>query len=866
MAWLDRFWNVLRPGRLQRDLERELRFHVAERIDELREQGFPPAEANRLARLQFGGLDRQLERTRDMDIHERLQSILRNLRYAFRSLAKTPGFALTVVLTLALGIGANSAVFSAIDAVLLRPLPFPQGDRLMRIQQQTRRGTTPPVAPTRLEDWNRLSTAFSSISGYYTEDVSDASGQLPEKIKRAWVAPRFLETLGIAPLLGRDFTPEEQHFGGPDAVLISDALWRRRFGGDPHAIGKSLRLTPTPFRIVGVLPANFAIPSRDVDVWCLSAPDAPFAQDRQETWFTVLGRLKPGVTMAEARANLAAVQQGLGERYPKTDARFSILIQPLKEVTVGGVRKSLWLLFGSVTLLLLIACTNIAALLLARSAGRGHETSVRFSLGASRASVAAQMLTEVLVLAFAGAVLGLAVAAEASEVFRALARDLPRLDEIRLNGAIVLYSLVCALTVTFVAGLVPAIHGTRRSLASSLAGGGRAQVSGRRPLQFLLVGVQVALAATLLAGAGLLLRSFQELARVSPGFDPQHVLTFQISASWGETNDRRASHQRTARILEGLRALPGVEVATAAMSLPGVPNDYPTELKITEGRAESEPKMIAESRGVNSAYFDALHIPILSGQLCDENVDHSTVMVNRRFVSLYFEGQSPIGHHLIVPNNAYFLPAEVTGVVGDARESGMDREPPPTVYWCGTAIQPGMYFLVRTHGDPAALAGAVRRRIHDLAPARSVYDLTPLTSQLSDAYAENRLRTVLLVCFAVTAIALASLGLYGTLSYLVNLRRREVALRIALGAARTQVVRQFLSQGLIVSALGCLAGLALALALGRLIAGMLYGVSIADAATFAGVTAIVLAVAAAASLRPSIRAARVEPMQALREE
>jgi putative ABC transport system permease protein len=675
----------------------------------------------------------------------------------------------------------------------------------------------------RLEDWNRLNSTFQAITGYYSENTSETSGELPEKLKRAWVAPRFLQVLQIAPTLGRDFSTEEERFGGPNAVLISDRLWRRRFGGNPEAVGKTLRVPRSGFVIVGVMPASFQFPDRDVDLWSPSPADAPYAQSRELTWYTAIGRLKPGVTLAEARANLAAVQANLGRQYPKTDAMISAALKPLKEATVGGVGKSLWLLFGSVSLLLLIACTNIAALLLSRAAARQHETSVRFSLGASRASVAGQLLTEVLVLAVAGAALGLLLAAGASQVFRALAKDLPRIEEIGLNGSIVIYSLACAVVVTLLCGIFPAIRGTRRSLSVSLAQGGRSQVAGRNPVQFLLVGVQVALAVILLASAGLLLRSFEELGRVAPGFDPQRVLTFHISTTWGETNDWKGAKQRTERILGGVRSAPGIEAAATAISLPGVPSQYQIELKTTEGRAESEPKMFAQGRWVTPEYFATLRIPILAGELCRGEPGTATAMVNRSFANLYLNGSAAIGRHLVQPSNPYLAAAEIHGIVGDARETGLDREAPPTAYWCAGTIQPGTFFLIRTRGEPNSMAGTIRRKIHELEPQRAVYDLTPLTGHISDAYAENRLRTILLTFFALTAIALASVGLYGTLSYLVNVRKREVALRLALGALRVQVVRQFLGQGLRVVVLGSITGLVLAAAFARMLAAMLYG-------------------------------------------
>jgi len=866
MAWRGRLRNLLRPGRLHRDLERELSSHIAERADDLRDSGMSAGEALLAARRQFGNYTANVERTRDMDINLWLESIFKNLRLSLRALRRTPGFTITVILTLALGIGANSAVFSAIDAILLRPLPFPEADRLVNLDQVVPNQPQPMVAPTRLEDWNRLNRTFRAISGYYTEDESETSGDLPEKLRMAIVAPRFLEVWGVAPVIGRGFSPQEEHFGGPPALLISDRLWRRRFGADPKVVGRMLRFGRSGTPIIGVLPPSFIFPERGVDLWIVGPPDAPYAQDRSSTWYTTIGRLKPGVTLAAARANMAAVQANLGRQYPKTDARITLKIEPMKEMAVMGVKRSLWILFGSVTLLLLIACTNVTALLLSRAAQRRRELTVRFSLGASRLAVAAQLFTEVLLLAVTGAVLGLALAAGTSSVFRKLAAELPRVDEIALDWRIVLYSLACAIGVTLICGILPAIRGTRRDLAVSLAQAGRSQVGGRNPAQLALVGVQVALAVSLLAGAGLLIRSFQELGRVAPGFDPSRILTFHINISWGETGDQKVASEKTQRIVDGIRNTPGVEAAAAAYALPGTQSSYPLELKLVEGRAESEPKMIAESRAVNSTYFETLRIPLLAGEVCRDGGGTSGVLLNRSFVNAYMREQTVIGRHLAVIGNSFYQAAEIRGVVGDARESGLESAPVPTAYFCYSGIQPGMYFLARTRGDPSSMAEPIRRRLHELEPLRSVYDITPLTQQISGAYAENRLRTILLSFFAATAILLACVGLYGTLSYLVNVRQREVGLRLALGALRTQIVRQFLLQGLRTSILGCAGGLALAAVFSRLLKGMLFGVSATDSATLAAVIGLVLGVSVVASLLPAVRAARLEPMQVLRDE
>lgn len=878
--------NPFRKRSLDPQYDSELRFHIEKLREENIAAGMTPEEARRRAVLEFGGAEQIKEELRDVQRILILETTVKNFRWALRFVRKSPSFSIVVILTLALGIGANSAVFSAIDAVLLRPLPFPEGDQLMSLHQYNPKVKTPQtqLAPVRLEDWNRLNSTFQAIAGYYTEPGSETSGALPEKVTEAFVTRRFLQVFGVAPALGRDFAPEEERFGGPHALLISDRFWRGRFGGDPNILGKNLRINGYSGSIVGVMPASFGFPSREVDIWTSVPTDAPYAQDRGSTWYRTIGRLKPGVTMEQARANLATVQTQLGKQYPKTDADLTPGIAPLKETTIGGVRSSLWMLFGAVSLLLLIACTNIVALLLARGAQRQHEISVRRSLGASRSLVAWQLLTESFVLALAGAVVGLFVAGAASNVFRSLAKDLPRVEEIHLDARIVVYTLVCSVLATLLCGLLPAIRGTRGALSGALAQASRSQVSTRTPLQWFLVGVQVALAVTLLGGAGLLLRSLRALGHVSPGFEASHVLTFHISGSWGETADMNGLTQRIDRIIETLRNTPGAQAAASSAELPGVPTEFQTELKFAEGPGDPEQKIVAESRFVSPGYFSTMQIPQLAGEPCQDpkfvvtpgapggvriEPNSITVLVNHSFANTYLPGSNIIGRHLQVLGNAFLRPedaGEVRGIVGDAREEGLNREPSPTVYWCISAPEPDPYYLVRTHAEPMAMAETIRKEIHEIEPARSVFDIIPLEEHLSDAFAENRLRTILLAFFAVTAVSLACIGLYGTLSYSVTVRRREVGLRLALGALQGQIVKQFLLQGLAVTFLGCLAGWGLSAAFARVLSGMLYGVSPSDAATLFSVVALMMLVAAFAALIPSLRAAHVDPMQVLREE
>jgi len=863
---MPRWKNPFRT-RNDEDYDKEIAFHVDELTQANVSRGMKPAEARRQAILEFGGREQVKQQLREVHSSRLLTSLGFNLKSAWRFARRSPSFSIAIILILAFAVGANSAVFSAMDAVVLRPLPFPRADELILLGQHDvkNRDANRFVAPVRLEDWNRMNSTFQSISGYYMDDLSETSGPLPEKVTEALVAPRFPRVIGVSPILGRNFTPEEETWGGPAVVMISYGFWQRRFHGSPDALNQKVHVGGFSSSIVGVMPPSFAFPNRDVDLWAPSAPDAPFAQRRDSTWFTVIGRLKPAVTLAEASADLATVQTQLGAQFPKTDHDLIVQTTPLKETVVGGVRDSMWLLYGSVSLLLLIACSNIAALLLARTADREHEISVRFSLGASRSAIVTQILAEVLALATAGALLGLLVAAGAARAFHLLSNQLPRAEEITLNWRIVAYSLACAVGTTILCGLVPAIRGTRRQLAHSLAQTSRRQVSRHSPLQWTLVAVQIMLAVTLLTGAGLLLRSLNELSHVSAGFEPSHVLTFQITGSWGETAEMKTLVQRIDRTLDGLRSLPGVDAAATSGMLPGIPALYQFEFKV-DGRLDPNRKVLADSRYVSAGYFQTMQIPVLVGETCKQGAS-SDVVVNHSFADRYLSGTTPIGHQLQGASYNDFRPqGAIRGVVADAREEGLNTQPVPTVYSCFTAPNPFPNYLVRTRGNPSEMAEAIRRRVHELEPSRSVYGITPLQGHLDEVSFENRLRTLLLAVFAGSAVLLACIGIYGTLNYLGRLRQREVGMRLALGALPRQIVTRFLLQGLRVTGIGCAAGLVLSLVVTRLIDSMLYGVSTLDPATYGSVLLLILLVATAASLIPAWRASRIELVQVLREE
>jgi predicted permease len=555
-------------------------------------------------------------------------------------------------------------------------------------------------------------------------------------------------------------------------------------------------------------------------------------------------------------------------QYPATDAQLTVAVRSLAADLVGGISASLWLLFGSATILLVIACVNIAGLMLVRTMDRRHELAIRAALGASSRTLAAQLAIEAGVIAIAGTLIGLTIASGVSRLAPLYAARLPRLDEMRIDWRVTLYTVGVTSAVTLMCSLIPARRVLRRQTNELGGGATHTQVSGRGRLQWMLAGAQVALAVVLLVSGGLLLRSIQKLAQVLPGFDPSHIVTFHVSGSYAETVDFPRLTARINRTLDALRAMPGVEAAATAAALPGVPGRFLTELTLAEGRAETEPRLVADSRYVAESYFDTLRIPVLAGERCHQTSPAAiqSAVVNRAFARTYFGDLSPIGYHLKLSGFGAPGPVVIQGVVGDAREQGLDRAPSPTVYWCFAAPGPAPFFLVRTAISSDVLAETLRRKLKELESTRAVFGIAPLTAQLDAAYSESRLRAIGLVAFAAVAIILACVGVYGTLSYLVASRRREVGLRLALGATRGRIVRRFFGHGMAVSSAACVVGLAASLLITRWLSSMVYGISPRDPATLIAVIILVLAGAAAASLVPSARAAHVEPMDVLRSE
>jgi predicted permease len=820
-----------------------------------------------VARRTFGNTALLLEDSSAIWGWPRLEGWLRDFRYAIRVLFRRPAFTATVVITLALGIGASSTIFSLINTILLRPLPYPNAARLVAVHEMKpgENEMRTPVSPGRLEDWYRLNNAFVALAGSYGDMLTDHTGAVPERLDAAFVSPRFFAVMAAPPELGRTFTPEEERAGGPAAVVISDGFWKRRFSSDPGVLGRSLRLMDGSYVIVGVMPASFQYPTPATELWMSRRAEVAMFRMREARFYNCVGLSKPGVTLEQARSDLAAVQQRLGAQYPTTDAGWSIALDPLKDELVGHVRAGLWLLLGSVSVLLAIACANVACLLLARLNSRAAEISTRCSLGAGRSAIGRQLFVEGLVYAFAGGLVGMATAFAAINVLRAQLADLPRITELtvdaRLLGAVVGISVLAAVLFS----LAPILQTFRSDLAGLIIRGGRGIAGGRQRLPRILVSAQFGLAAALLIGAGLFLRSLANLQETPLGFRYDDVLTLRISASSSEAPSQTI--QRQQRIFQSLSSLPGVTAVSMTSGLPGVSPAWPREFEI-EGEASPGGKLrFATWRIVTAEYFQTAGIPILDGRTCRMSSDPRTpfeALVNRSFAERYFMGRNPLGHNILRGPQGE-QPARIVGVVANAREDGYGVPPQPLIYACGfLRYWPDSDYLLKAR-NPAALANPARAAIHSIEPGRAVYAVRPLSQALGAALSQVRFRTAVVSLFSLLALTLAAIGLYGVMAYMVSQRTRDIGVRMALGARPAQIVGSLLRSAGVLAGAGAALGTALAAGAYRMLGALLYGVGSFDAGTYLTAIGVLLAVALVATLIPSRRALSIDPTQALRE-
>lgn len=791
-------------------------------------------------------------------------------RASFRQLRRRPAFALTALLLLALGIGINTTIFSIVETVLLKPLPYPSADRLVYLFEAdpAKHEKVSLAAPVRLEDWNRLNGAFAAIAGYYSDSVTDTSAKLPERLAALRVSPRYFAVYETKPLLGRTFSHQEETPGGPPAAVISYRFWARRFGKSPSAIGRRLTLGNNGYTIVGVMPATFG--SSTVDLW-LSSPIGPeLARARDARFYVGIGRMKPYVTLQQAQDDLARVQRELGEQHPQTDKNWSAIVNGMKERIVGDRGRSVWFTFSATGLLLLLACANIAGLLLGHIYRRERELAIRASLGATRFQIVATILREIALIAIAGVSLGTLLSVWGVALAANAFATLPRISELVLDWRSVLFASVLGVLVLLLIGLIPTLQATPSHLAEVLSRGGRTQVGGRHGFQRMLLVAQFALTVVLLSCAGLLLRSYYRLTNVQTGFNAANVLTFRVGAEWSE--DRGAIGRLQTQILSELNRLPNVQAAGITNFLPtdDATLRYQYEIAGLPG-TEASRSYTAGSRTVSSGYLSALQIPLFSGATCP-SIERGrnkppTALVNRAFVKDFSHGQNLVGKHIRVLGVGVNTPSEIVGIIGDVREDSFRTPAVPYVYMCSVAGGwPDPQYVVRTRGDARGQAGTIRNIVHRLAPDRAVFEVQTMQDHVEAALDQPRLTTQLLMLFALGALVLAAFGLYSLTTLLVTARTREIGTRIALGARSAQILAEVLAGAGKLLAAGLAIGLVLAIATAAVLRSVLFGVYFADPMTLAGVGIVLAAVCFLATLLPAFRAASTDPIEALRFE
>ncbi|HEX7049888.1 MAG TPA: ABC transporter permease [Longimicrobiales bacterium] len=804
--------------------------------------------------------------------------LLQDLRYAFRSLRRTPGFTAVAVLTLALGIGGNTAIFSVVDGVLLEPLPFAEPERLVRVLHRAPENgfavTPGAFSPQDFEDLKRDNVVYERLAGYYfvpgqSETILVGGGE-PRELETAFVSAEFFAALGVPPALGRVPGADENVPGADRVVVLSDGFWRRRFGSDPGVVGRTLSLDGESFTVIGVMPPSFDFPSPETEIWVplslIGEDDIPHVRGLR--WIAALGRLAPGATIETATSATNTVLRRLESAYPETNEGWgSATVVPLRESLVGEVRPALLVLLGAVALVLLIACANLANLLLARGNARSRELAIRAALGAGRSRVVRQLLTESVALALAGGGVGLALAFWGVDAFVSLsAGTIPRPDAIRLDARVIGFTLAVSVLTGVVFGLVPSLTASRVDVGEALKEGGRGTAGGRRHgMRRLFVVAETALAVVLLAGAGLLIRSFWNLTRVDPGFSSENVLTLSLSTpSEIAQGDRRNVYRR--EILDRVANLPGVLAVGASKTIPLRGGGEPFSFSLP-GRTDAS-SITPESGGfiVSSGYFRALGIPLVRGRVftaADETNGAPVVIVNQAMARRYWPGEDPVGKSLGSGESEF----RIVGVVGDVRNDGIAQAPGPAVYVpMYLAPRSSMKLFVRTATDPVRLAGAIRRAIWDVSPDQPISGVTTMQRVVSDTVARPRFLMLLLGSFSGLALILAALGVYGVIAYTVSRRTYEVGILIALGATRGDVLRLIIVQGIAPALAGLAVGIVAALALTRILSSLLYGVDPADPATFAGVALVLAAVTLIAVHLPAHRAADVDPMVALREQ
>jgi len=882
MSLARRIANLFSRSRIQREIDAELHSHIEMRTADNIANGMSPDAARRDALLRFGNPTAITERTASADTALTLASIAGDIRFAARQLARSPGFAWTSILTLALGIGACTAIFSAIKPILIDPLPYPHARQLMMLREMGPGRGPRAVNFATFHGLSERTQTFSSLAVMRAWEPAMTSADRPERLEGQRVSSDYFRTLGIAPILGRDFTADDDRFQGPNNVILSDTLWRRHFSADPAIIGRQVRLNDTLFTVIGVMPPTFQnMLASDAELWAPLQYNPALPVDGRE-WghhLRMIGRLRSGVENTQAIGELHTILQTLGQQnaagYNRTGGVPSgMVVNPLQKALTSGVRPALFAVLGAVFLVMLIACVNVANLLLARGSQRRAEFALRAALGAARSRVVRQLLTETILLATIGAVLGIAVAAAALRALIALSPPgLPQVHAMTIDPAALLFALAIAAIVGIILGLVPAFQLSREDLNTGMRQASRATAGARQWARRALVVSEISLAAVLLVGTGLLLRSMQHLFAVDPGFDSTHVLTMQVQTS-GRRFDTDAARVRFfADALDRVRHLPGVISAgfTTQLPLSGDGDVYGMELQ-GESAVQQTPAL---RYAVTPGYIETMHIPLVRGRLLN---DHDiagaspAVLIDQSLADLKFPHQDPIGNLVRVGPDAGSTArpwATIVGVLGDVKQTSLSIGGEqafyiPTAQWSWTDA--AQTLVLRTQGDPAALVANVREAIWSIDKDQPIVQVATMESLVAASEVQRHFVLMLFEAFALAGLLLAAIGIYGVLAGSVNERTREIGVRAALGASRRSILTLIVRQGMTPVALGLFIGLTTAVLASQAIAAFLFNTSRFDVLTYAGVTALLLTVSTAACLIPARRATTINPVDALRAE
>jgi len=809
-----------------------------------------------------------------------METLWQDIRFGFRQLLRKPGFTLIAVLSLALGIGANTAIFSLVDAVLLRPLPFGDPDRLVMVWEDAAKLGFPrnTPAPANYVDWKAQNTVFEDMAALNWGNYALTDEGEPEKVESQNVTANFFPLLGVKPFLGRVFTEEEDKPGANRVALISYGLWQRRFGGDPALVGKEILLDGRKHSVLGVMPPGFQFMSKETGLWLPAAFTPQELANRGGHYLTVLARLKTGVTVAQARADIASVTQRINQANPQSNGfEVGSVVISLREQLAGDVRPALIVLVVAVGFVLLIACANIANLLLARGAARYREIAVRTALGAGRRRIVRQLLTESVLLAVAGGVTGLLFAWLSFSFLKQIIPDSMALNAgVRIDAKIFGFTMLLSLLTGIIFGLVPAMQAAKVDLNEALkqSGGRTGTGVGHRRLRGALVVTEIALALVLLVGAGLLIQTFLRLRALDLGLNPENVLTLRTSlprSKYSELPKRAAFYKQ---VLERVRALPGVVAAGYSSAVPLTWKGGTTSFTI-EGQ-EPKPGQDANNRQVTAGYMESLGIKLRQGRFFDEHDDaqaQPVSIINETMARQYWSSsENALGKRFRMFQGDSSMPwITVVGIIGDVKEMGLEANAKPETFFPYQQLPQMLWNMprdltIRTTGDPLSVVAAVRQAIWSVDPAQPVSNVRTMEEILSEEVAQRRIGMTLLASFAALALLLASLGIYGVLSYSVTQRTQEIGIRMALGAGRRDVLQQVMGDGLRLAAAGVAIGLGVSFALTRLMAGLLFGVSASDPRTLAGVTLLLITIALLACYIPARRAAKVDPMIALRYE